>query len=84
MLDSYIYGFVLQEINLPFDDTGDLAPVVDSIMLPFSAEDYPYLVEFTTEYILKPGYSYAAEFGYGLDRILETLERAAVRPTPGG
>ena len=24
MLDSYIYGFVLQEVNLPFDDTSDL------------------------------------------------------------
>jgi AcrR family transcriptional regulator len=84
MLDSYIYGFVLQEVNLPFDDTSDLKPVVDSIMLPFSAADYPYLVEFTTDYILKPGYSYGAEFAYGLDRILETLEREAVRPTPGG
>ena len=84
MLDSYIYGFVLQEVNLPFDDTGDLEQVVDSIMLPFSAEDYPYLVEFTTEYILKPGYSYGAEFAYGLDRILETLAKDVVRPTPGG
>jgi hypothetical protein len=84
MLDSYIYGFVLQEVNLPFDDTSDLDQVVDQIMLPFSAEDYPYLVEFTTDYILKPGYSYGAEFAYGLDRILETLEREAVRPTPGG
>ena len=84
MLDSYVYGFVLQEVNLPFDDTGDLEQVVDSIMLPFSAEDYPYLVEFTTEYILKPGYSYGAEFTYGLDRILETLAKEVVRPTPGG
>jgi AcrR family transcriptional regulator len=84
MLDSYIYGFVLQEVNLPFDDTGDLEAVVDSIMLPFSAEDYPYLVEFTTDYILKPGYSYGDEFAYGLDRILETLAREVVRPIPGG
>jgi hypothetical protein len=58
--------------------------VVDTIMLPFSAEDYPYLVEFTTEYILKPDYSYGDEFAYGLDRILQTLEREAVRPTRGG
>jgi AcrR family transcriptional regulator len=84
MLDSYIYGFVLQEVNLPFDDTSDLTQVVDSIMLPFSAEDYPHLVEFTTEYILKPGYSYGAEFAYGLDRILQTLATEVVTPTPGG
>ena len=24
LIDSYIYGFVLQEVNLPFDDSDDL------------------------------------------------------------
>ena len=51
------------------------------MMLPFSAEEYPYLVEFTTDYILKPGYSYGAEFEYGLDRILDGLE--SMRDAPG-
>jgi AcrR family transcriptional regulator len=74
LIDSYIYGFVLQEENLPFDDSTDLAEVVDTMMLPYSAEDYPDLVEFTTEYILKPGYSYGAEFEYGLNLILDGLE----------
>ena len=67
LIDSYIYGFVLQEVNLPFDDTTDLTEVVDTIMLPYSAEEYPDLVEFTMEYVLKPGYSYGAEFAYGLN-----------------
>ena len=44
------------------------------MMLPFSAEDYPHLVEFTTEYILQPGYSYGNEFEYGLDLILDSIE----------
>jgi hypothetical protein len=77
LIDSYIYGFVLQEVNLPFDDSGDLEEVVESIMLPFSADDYPHLVELTTEYILKPGYSYGNEFDYGLSLILDSLEAAA-------
>jgi AcrR family transcriptional regulator len=76
LLDSYIYGFVLQEVNVPFDDTADLEDVVGTMMLPFSAEDYPYLVELTTEHILQPGYSYGDEFEYGLGRILDTLEAA--------
>ena len=84
LIDSYIYGFVLQEVNLPFDDTDDLEEVVESMMLPFSADDYPHLVELTTEHILKPGYSYGNEFEYGLDRILETLAKEVVRPTRGG
>ena len=77
LIDSYIYGFVLQEVNLPFDDGDDLEQVVGSMMLPFSAEDYPHLVELTTEHILKPGYRYGDEFEYGLGRILDSLEAAA-------
>jgi len=34
LIDSYIYGFVLQEVNLPFDDTDDLEEVIDSMMMP--------------------------------------------------
>jgi AcrR family transcriptional regulator len=79
LLDSYIYGFVLQEVNLPFDDTDDLEQVVESMMLPFSADDYPHLVELTTQHILKPGYSYGNEFEYGLGLILDGLEAAASR-----
>ena len=77
LIDSYIYGFVVQEVNLPFDDTSDLNEVVGSMMLPFSADDYPHLVELTTEYILKPGYRYGNEFAYGLALILDSLEAAA-------
>ncbi len=77
LIDSYIYGFVLQEVNLPFDDSSDLEQVVGSMMLPFSADDYPHLVELTTEHILEPGYSYGDEFEYGLGLILDGLEAAA-------
>jgi hypothetical protein len=73
LIDSYLYGFVLQEVNLPFDENDDLKEVVDSMMLPFSPTDYPHLVELTVDYILKPGYSYGNEFEHGLDVILDTL-----------
>ena len=73
LLDSYIYGFVLQEVNLPFDETDDLEAVVESMMLPFSADDYPHLVELTTEHVLQPGYRYGDEFEYGLGLILDGL-----------
>jgi hypothetical protein len=84
LLDSYIYGFVLQEVNLPFDDSSDLGEVVESMMLPFSPDDYPHLVELTTEHILQPGYRYGDEFEYGLGLILDSLEAAAGgdRPRP--
>ena len=76
LLDSYIYGFVLQEVNLPFDDADDLKEVVDSIMPQLSADEYPHLVALTTQHVLQPGYSYGNEFKYGLGLILDGLEAA--------
>jgi hypothetical protein len=40
---------------------------------------FPHLTEFTVEHVLQPGYDYGAEFEYGLDLILEGLERARDR-----
>jgi AcrR family transcriptional regulator len=74
LIDSYIYGFVLQEVALPFDETSNLEAVVEEMMMPFSPEEYPHLTEFTAEYILKPGYRYGDEFEYGLDVILDALQ----------
>ncbi len=77
VIDSYIYGFVLQGINLPFDDTDDLTEVVEAIMPQLSADDYPHLVELTIEHVLQPGYSYGNEFEFGLDLILDGLDEKA-------
>jgi AcrR family transcriptional regulator len=71
MIDSYIYGFVLQEVNLPFDDSSEMGEMVDAILPDLSA--FPHLQELTVEHILKPGYSYGDEFAYGLGRILDAL-----------
>ena len=77
LLDSYIYGFVLQEVNLPFDNQDDIPEVVESIMPRLSADDYPHLHELTTQHVLQPGYAYGHEFEYGLGLILDSLETAA-------
>jgi AcrR family transcriptional regulator len=77
LIDSYIYGFVLQEVNLPFDDSSDLHELVGAIMPEGFAEAYPHLAELTTEHVLQPGYSYGDEFDYGLGLILDGLAAAA-------
>jgi AcrR family transcriptional regulator len=77
LLDSYIYGFVLQEVNLPFDDADDLGQMIDEIMPDLSMAEYPHLLELTTEHVLRPGYSYGNEFEFGLGLILDGLEAAA-------
>ena len=77
LLDSYIYGFAMQEPNLPFDTAPQTAELAQAIMARFSPGEYPHLTELTIEHILQPGYSYANEFQYGLELILGSLERAA-------
>ena len=82
-LDGYVYGFALQEASLPFDTSGQgpegVTEIAESILagLP-SPDEYPHLAELTTWYVTNPGYAYGDEFGYGLDLILDGLERAAV------
>jgi len=77
LIDSYIYGFVLQEVNLPFSEGDDLEQVIETMMDQRSAADYPHLAELTTEIVLQPGYAYGNEFDYGLGAILDSLETAA-------
>ncbi len=85
VLDAYIFGFVLTEVNLPFDDAtspSEMEQMVEGMLASFPADDYPHLLEMSAEYILQPDYSYAAEFLYGLDLILDGLE-ARVHALPG-
>ena len=75
LLDSYIYGFALTKMNLPFETSDDVAEVAQSMLEPFPADEYPYMVEILTDHVMKPGYDYGEEFEYGLDLILNGLER---------
>jgi AcrR family transcriptional regulator len=76
LLDSYIYGFALTKMNLPFDTSGDVGEVAQSMLEPFPVNEYPNLVEFVSQHVMKPGYDYGDEFEYGLDLILVGLENA--------
>lgn len=75
-LDSYIYGFCLQEQSLPFHSAEELEEVAEALLASMPKEVYPHLVEMTAGHVLRPGYSYAAEFAFGLELILDGLERA--------
>jgi AcrR family transcriptional regulator len=78
-MDSYIYGFALQESTLPFTTTGETAAVAQAIYAQFAGDQYPHLTELTVQHVLQPGYDYGAEFGFGLDLILDGLDRALRR-----
>jgi AcrR family transcriptional regulator len=76
VLDSYIYGFALQEANLPFDTEAEASEVADAVLAQVPAEEYPHLSELTIFHLLGPGYDYGDVYGFGLDLILDSLERA--------
>jgi AcrR family transcriptional regulator len=76
VLDSHLYGFALQEATLPFESGEQTAELAQEILAVASAEDYPHLTEMAVEHVMQPGYDYSDEFTYGLDLILDGLERA--------
>ncbi|WP_175407279.1 TetR/AcrR family transcriptional regulator [Streptomyces sp. TRM64462] len=87
LIDSYLYGFVLQELSLPFSGGAELDEVAGAILREMPADAYPHLTELVTEHALKPGYDYADEFTFGLTLILDALrpdEDASPWPAASG
>ena len=74
LLDSYIYGFALQEAALPFNPQ-TVTEATEAITEQFAGE-YPHLVEMATGHILRPGYDFGDEFEIGLTVILDALTRS--------
>src|SRR6266566_7468231 len=75
-LDSYIYGFALQERGLPFDTPQETAALAQVMLARFPVDQYPHLAEFTFEHVMRTGYDFGNEYEFGLDLILDGLEGA--------
>jgi AcrR family transcriptional regulator len=74
-LDAYVFGWILQQSSLAFQDDESLREV-GADLLRQMADRYPDLTEVTTE-VMGSGYDHDAEFAWGLELILEGLERRA-------
>ncbi len=77
MQDAYIYGFALQERDMSSESPDDFAAQAQQQMHDYQAvlRDYPHSAEVVGGHIAKVGYDYATEFLFGLDLILESLDR---------
>ncbi len=73
LLDSYIYGFALLEVSLPFNP--QTVPEATRAITQHFGSEYPYLTEMTTEHVLQPDYDFGDEFDIGLTVILDALSR---------
>ena len=83
LLNSYVYGFALQEVSLPVATPDDLAEL-GKVMLQQLADEYPHLAAVGAD-LMRSGFAYADEFEVGLDLILDGIERiedkSGSRPT---
>jgi hypothetical protein len=86
VLDAYIYGFALQEKTVPFEDAEGAAAVAEAQAREFEAqaqeqqlaalgEEFPYLAEVVAGHVAEVGYDFGEAFEYGLDLILDALEK---------
>lgn len=78
--DAYLYGFALQEKTMPFEtpeQSGEVIQHQAETTPDFS--EFPYLVEVLNN-LPQAGYDTAAEFEWGLDLILDGLERLRSQP----
>lgn len=74
LLDSYVYGFALQESSLPFDTADEFADTTEDVFLPqLPPDQFPYLNE-SAAALVAAGYDPAEEFIFGLDLVLAALE----------
>jgi AcrR family transcriptional regulator len=78
LLDSYVQGFAMQEATLPLDSSGDIGAATEDIMAQQEqmAVTFPHLAEMAMALILRPGYAYGNEFEFGLELILDGIEKA--------
>jgi AcrR family transcriptional regulator len=75
--DAYIYGFALQETDMSSRTPDDFAVEAQRQMSAYEdvLADYPHLVEVVGGHVAESGYDYDTEFLFGLDLILDGLER---------
>ena len=76
--DSYIYGFALQENGFALQRNSlppGAASLAKTMHRQLPANDYRYIAETVGGYVTKSGYEFADEFEFGLDLILDGLEK---------
>lgn len=81
LLDSYIYGFALQEASLTYGSPEEQAEVGQATLQQLPPDEYPHLARVAREFI-EAGTEYGAGFEFGLELILDGIERAQAQADP--
>ena len=73
LLDSYIYGFVVQELSMSFGTAEETAERAGATLEALPTDQYPHLADMAAEHFASPGFDYTHEFEFGLELILDGL-----------
>jgi AcrR family transcriptional regulator len=73
-LDSHISGFTLWQVHFQFDPK-EAEEVAANFLGKLAPDTYPYLLEHAGEHMKEPGPDDEGEFAFGLDLILDGLDR---------
>jgi AcrR family transcriptional regulator len=73
VFNGYVLGFTIQELNFPYDRE-QLKTMAATFLDDFPVDDFPYLAEHITQHV-EPGDHHQSEFAFGLELILDGLER---------
>ena len=79
LLDSYIYGFSIQQFNLSAGSDAPPEEMAKAILEYIPIEKYPNLHRMAV-HSMEAGYDAKADFAFGLDIILDGLERILTSP----
>jgi AcrR family transcriptional regulator len=75
LIDCFVYGHVIQEANLPFASSSEAGASLAAAPREVT-DEFPNLAE-VMEHARTSEYSVDTEFEYGMDLILDALERSA-------
>ena len=74
-LDSHITGFTLWVVSFPFQTHEELVDMAEGFMRQIPRDEFPYVIEHADQHLAPPDPDEPSEFEFGLDLILDGLER---------
>lgn len=72
-IDSHVYGFTIQELNFPLEPS-EYASAARMFLPRLPADEYPYM-RALTELVIEGAHRGVHDFQFGLELILDGLER---------
>lgn len=75
-LDSYVYGFALQEVSAPVPPE-QAAPAAEAFVAGLPDGAYPHLVSMA-QLVMDPAYDRSGDFTFGLTLLIDALDRRHV------